>query len=396
MGRTTQDVLLKTTEDWRQTLDENKVVATAVLDLSRAFDSINHKLLVVKMLCYAIQEGELVWFRDYLEGRRQTVVVDGTSSRWLEIRKGVPQGSALGPLLFLLFLNNLPAVVSKCSINLFADDTSLYTSACDQTTLSNKLQRDLDKVVEWTKSNGLMQDKCLQVQINGCCQKRKGQSGKFYQSHCRQCRTIHVNQRSVPRGGHRQGTLLGKTYQQNSQELHAKLAWIRRTTQHLPMRLKKVMYQALLLPHLDYCAVVWNTYSRNLTNKVERIQNYALCIILSKPPLTSSSLKRMGWTTLEVRRKILQLVQVCRCVSQEAPHFLCQRFQLNSNLSNYANTRGLNKLRIPRVRMNFLHNSFTFQGSQMYNSLEKEIREIKRRNTFKTALICMTINYLNI
>ena len=72
--------------------------------------------------------------KDYLEGRRQSVVVDGTPSRWLEIRKGVPQGSALGPLLFFVFyMTYVPAVVSKCSINLFADDTALYTSARDQT-----------------------------------------------------------------------------------------------------------------------------------------------------------------------------------------------------------------------------------------------------------------------
>ena len=100
-GNSTQDVLVDVVDGWRKAVDDDKVVGAVFLDFSKAFDMVDHSLLLLKLACYGIGGKELQWFRKYLDGRRQRVCVGGARSEWTTIRRGVPQGSILGPLLFI-------------------------------------------------------------------------------------------------------------------------------------------------------------------------------------------------------------------------------------------------------------------------------------------------------
>ena len=100
-----------------------------------AFDSISHDLLLDKVAHYCIKDDALLWFQNYLSGRRQRVIIDYQMSEWFTIHTGVPQGSILGPLLFSVFINNLPNAVSKCKVMLYADDTTVYYSRAKAETL---------------------------------------------------------------------------------------------------------------------------------------------------------------------------------------------------------------------------------------------------------------------
>ena len=111
-------------------MDVGQIAAMVMIDLSKAFDTINHNLLLRKLSTYGVCEKELLWFTDYLAGRKQRVVVDGVSSEWANMHiYGCSQGSILGPLLFLNFVNDLPDAVEECSTNLYADDTTIYSAA---------------------------------------------------------------------------------------------------------------------------------------------------------------------------------------------------------------------------------------------------------------------------
>ena len=126
-----------------------------MIDLSKAFDTINHNLLLKKLYTYGIHGSELSWFTDHLAERKMRVVVDGISFVWARVSMGVPQGSILGPLLFLIFMNDLPEVVEECTINLYADDTTIYLADANPVMLGSRVEGDLGRVADWISSNGL-------------------------------------------------------------------------------------------------------------------------------------------------------------------------------------------------------------------------------------------------
>ena len=142
------------------------------------------------------------------------------------------------------------------------------------------------------------------------------------------------------------------------QKCFAGLASIRRAG-YLPYHVRKLLYQSLVLPHLDYCAVAWHSCGVVTSDRIERIQNYAVRVILRQPPRTSSEQLRqaLGWTTLRRRRQNAMLRQVHQCLQKCAPPYLTSKFVMNSTLG-YTVTQGANKLHLSRPYSNFYRNSF--------------------------------------
>ena len=141
---------------WRIALDRDEIVGTVLIDLSKAFDSIDYDMLLTELEAYGVRGIEKSWFVNYLSGRRQRVVVNGAMSNWSKMVKGVPQGSILGPLLFMIFTNDMPPAVKHCSVNLYADDTTIYCSADDPLRVSHMLEVDLESVLQWIERNHLL------------------------------------------------------------------------------------------------------------------------------------------------------------------------------------------------------------------------------------------------
>ena len=142
-------------DDWRKALDRDELVGSIMLDFSKAFDSINHEILVDKMSAYGIKSGELKWFRHYLSHRKQRVKIKDVYSSWTSVHRGVPQGSILGPVLFLLYVNDLPNAVHQLTVKQFVDDTTVYASSPTPDELQVTLSSDLDCVAQWARCNQL-------------------------------------------------------------------------------------------------------------------------------------------------------------------------------------------------------------------------------------------------
>ena len=145
-NHSTEDVLLRTVEDWKQEVDQGKAVAAVFIDFSKAFDSISHPLLLKKLQGIGINYMALNWSKDFLTNRQQRVVIDGQASSWSLVQQGVPQGSLLGPLLFSIYTNDMPSIISNSSINMYADDTALYASDVNTAVAAKRVTDDLSAI----------------------------------------------------------------------------------------------------------------------------------------------------------------------------------------------------------------------------------------------------------
>ena len=135
---------------------EDKIPTVAVfIDLSKAFDTISHIGLITKLQKYGIKNDVLNLLKDYLSHRTQQTSINGTLSQPREINYGVPQGSVLGPIFFLLFINDMEKVIKHSQICLFADDTVLYNSNINKETMELELQEDLTSLSRWLNNNEL-------------------------------------------------------------------------------------------------------------------------------------------------------------------------------------------------------------------------------------------------
>ena len=148
--------LLQMVNKWLDAINNSQMIGMLMIDFRKAFDLVDHTLLLKKLKYYKLSEETISWFSSYLMGRKQKVFVNNTFSEAENIICGVPQGSILGPLLFLLFINDLPLSIDNVLTDLYADDTTLYFIDKFQACIEQQLQTALHKLSEWCKENGML------------------------------------------------------------------------------------------------------------------------------------------------------------------------------------------------------------------------------------------------
>ena len=137
-------------EEVNENLSKGNQSDVIILDFAKAFDKVNHSLLIHKLKHYGVNGNVLIWFKSFLSDRRQAVVVDNTTSDWVSVSSGVPQGSVVGPALFLAYINDLPEQLSS-QTRLFADDTAVYRLSASSRH-KDQLQHDLQHLESWEKT----------------------------------------------------------------------------------------------------------------------------------------------------------------------------------------------------------------------------------------------------
>ena len=165
-GRSTTLQLLRLLERWTEILDLGGDIDVVYCDFMKTFNKVPHKRLLQTLEHYGIQGVTKDWIKDFLKNRKQRVVVNGTASEWQEVTSGIPQGSVLGPILFVIYINTLPEVVVSSDMYLFADDVAIFRAIFDNND-TDPLQKDLNRMDEWTEESLLKfnYQKCSTMRI---------------------------------------------------------------------------------------------------------------------------------------------------------------------------------------------------------------------------------------
>jgi hypothetical protein len=278
------------------------------LDFWKAFDTVPHARLLVKLEAYGVRGRVHQWIKSFLSNRKQRVVIDGRFSAWTEVTSGVPQGSVLGPLLFVIFINDLPEVCSNI-LKLYADDSKLLARISDEADIG-RLQVDLGEVDEWCR---MWQ---MQLNTSKCKVVRFGRTVDHYiplyltsQDGSRQ--EIEVSEVERDLGIQVCNDLSWKKQVETAAaRANSILGMLRKTFQHNSVQLWKKLYVSYVRPHLEFAVPAWNPHRVGLGGLLEKVQRRATKIPKPLRQLNyEERLRQLGLEKLETRRSRGDLVQ---------------------------------------------------------------------------------------
>ena len=366
-----------------------------MIDLRKAFDLVNHAILLEKLRLYKCSISCIRLFTSYLSDRSQQTQYLGQLSDPAQMSVGVPQGSILGPLLFLLYVNDLHLISSSSSCHMFADDSTFCTSAPDLTTIENNLDSDLSNISQWC-SNNLMSLHLGKTKSMLITNRQK-------RSHLNN-RSLNVNFLGTDIECVSSHKLLGVTLDHDltwknhcdeiCMKVRKKLFLLRKLKKILPQSARLQYYNSFILPHLDYCSNVWFTGQSTVLHNLDVLQKRAMRLILDVPFTTPSIdlYKSLNWMSVQYRCMYNISILVFKSLNSLTPSYL-SFFNVNNNNRTRASSRS--DLIVPFARKNMLKNSFRIQGAKIYNDLPTSIRDSPTLMSFKRACFKHFISRFN-
>ena len=268
-GRSCELQLLELVEDIHRNLQKGQQTDLVVMDFSKAFDKVSHTKLLYKLQWYGVGGKTLEWIRGFLSDRRQRVVIEGESSSECPVTSGVPQGSVLGPALFLAYINDLPDCVNS-HVRLFADDTIVYRPIKNQQD-RDALQQDLDKLVDW-EQDWLMEFHPKKCQVIRVAKARKPTETTY---------NLHGHKLEVVDGAKYLGVTItndliwNKHINNTVNKANKILGLLKRNIKVNCPKIKEKAYNSMVTPILEYSATVWDPHTQTNIKRVEMVQRRA-------------------------------------------------------------------------------------------------------------------------
>ena len=382
-GHSCETQLITVIESVARNLDLGQQSDLLLLDFSKAFDTVPHQRLLNKLDFYGIRGNLKTWFEQWLTTRHQRVLVNGVSSSAIPMRSGVPQGTMLGPLMFLLYINDIGENM-KAQIGLFADDAVLY-GVIKNVHDAESLQQDLNTLVHWavTWQMSFNAKKCTILRIS--CSKSPikyqyiihGEPLEAVEHH----KYLGVDLSSDLNWNNHIAGIIGKA--------NRSLGFIRRNLNKCPENVKEQAYLALVRPQLEYGCCAWDPHIQKQIKDIESIQKRAARFVKNEysttPGTVTNLLNVLKWPPLQKRRKVARLTMMFQVVSGQSavqiPSYITQKKRQG--------TRQFHPKKFIEVgaRTNKYKHSFLAQTIRDWNSLPNHVIEEPSVEAFKKAVM---------
>lgn len=372
------------TDQITSSLQENHIMCVIYLDLKKAFDTVNIEILLRKLHHIGIRGNLYNILRSYLTDRRQKTIVHSYSSEEAKVVMGVPQGSILGPLLFILYINDISNITNHAKFYLFADDTAIAIRAQQPVELQAKLHWLLPLVAKWFQSNRLS--------LNA--------SKTFYQLFSKKSTDyldVAINDFKIERKASVKylGIIIDENLKWENQinnvstTLSRNIGAMSRVKFYLSSKHLLLLYNTLILPYLNYCAAVWGSNYPSKIDKIIKLQKRVVRIIDKKPFFFHTKDLFIKYKILKFPDvvKVQQAVILLNYLKGELPNIIHEMFKLHVPV----NTRAIKHFQIPHASTNYRLFSLSVSAPRAWNSmvtsLFKDITEVPTQKfTFKKYL----------
>jgi len=380
-SHSTTTAILKVTEDIRSNLDEGHATVLVLLDFSQAFDTVVHELLLLKLqnlFRYSFEANKLMC--SYLSGRVQFVRSDGCDSSPSNVLCGVPQGSVLGPLLYVSFSNDICDVIKFCSFHMYADDLQLYHSSRveDIQQCYDRVNEDLKRIYEWSIQNGLkINPKKSQVIVVQRSKKSIPQPNLYVGQD-----GIKVVKKVVDLGFViNENLTVADHCNKICQKAYFVLRGIRPHASCTPLPVRRKLITSLIKPHIDYGNIVYSSWDSASVKKLQKAYNACLRYVYKRGWRDSLRDVQHGiWGSTPAKStKIQQLSFLYKILHQQHPSYLYTLF-------TFASSARMRNLIAPVSHTLAGAQSFSVIGSKAWNDLPYSVRHLATLGRFRTAV----------
>ena len=389
-GRSTVLQLLNLIDSWTSSLENGGQIDVIYTDFEKAFDKVPHLRLLYKLQSYGINEQILNWIRGFLCTRKHCVKVNGVLSDWRPVTSGIPQGSVLGPLLFIIYINDLPNECMNLSeLFMFADDTKLYKyilNNFNSTTLEQNCQALFNWSQKWLMSLNISKCKVLSIGRRDIIHNSYGfdtpQSGFVQLERVDKMKDLGVTFDDDLSFKSHIYEKINKAYQM--------LGIMRRNFRHVDKDTFKLIYVSLVRSQLEYAHAVWNPYKIAFIRDLEKVQKRATKLVRACKSLPyRERLIYLNLPSLKYRRIRGDMIEVFKMLNG----FYDDQVIPNLTRNHDTRTRGNSfKLSVERPKYNLRKYSFTIRVTKLWNSLPDLVVQAESVNSFKNKIDKCWIN----